>query len=81
MIEPHCQMTAETVAEYDVVLCVGDTTFLDYGNIAAKKEGYGPIGKGGNGLILFSNSIACIDCLIRLLAIALPESDRRGIIF
>lgn len=47
-------MTAETVAEYDVVLCVGDTTFLDYGNIAAKKEGYGPIGKAGNGLILHS---------------------------
>jgi Transposase DDE domain len=47
-------MTAETVAESDVVLCVGDTTFLDYGNIVAKKEGYGPIGKGGNGLILHS---------------------------
>ena len=45
-------MTAETVAEYDVVLCVGDTTFLDYGRIVAKKEGYGPIGKAGNGLIL-----------------------------
>jgi hypothetical protein len=47
-------MTAETVAEYDVVLCVGDTTFLDYGSIVAKKEGYGPIGKAGNGLILHS---------------------------
>lgn len=47
-------MTAETVAEYDLVLCVGDTTFLDYGSIAAKKEGYGPIGKAGNGLILHS---------------------------
>lgn len=47
-------MTAETVAEYDVVLCVGDTTFVDYGSIAAKKEGYGPIGKEGNGLILHS---------------------------
>jgi hypothetical protein len=47
-------MTAETVAEYDVVLCVGDTTFLDYGSIEAKNEGYGPIGKGGNGLILHS---------------------------
>ena len=54
MIEPHCQLTAETVTEYDVVLCVGDTTFLDYGSIKAKKEGYGPIGKGGNGLILHS---------------------------
>jgi hypothetical protein len=47
-------MTAETVAEHGVVLCVGDTTFLDYGSIEAKKEGYGPIGKGGNGLILHS---------------------------
>ncbi|BBD63478.1 putative transposase (plasmid) [Nostoc sp. HK-01] len=27
---------------------------LDYGSITAKKEGYGPIGKGGNGLILHS---------------------------
>ncbi|MEH2248105.1 hypothetical protein [Nostoc sp.] len=53
-LQPHSQMTAETVAEYDVVLCVGDTTFLDYGSIAAKKEGYGAIGKGGNGLILHS---------------------------
>ena len=54
IIEPHCLMTAETVAEYDVVLCLGDTTFLDYGSIVGKKEGYGPIGKGGNGLILHS---------------------------
>jgi hypothetical protein len=54
MIQPHCQMTAETVAESDVMLCVGDTTFLDYGSIESKKEGYGPIGKGGNGLILHS---------------------------
>lgn len=47
-------MTAENVAEQEVVLCVGDTSFLDYGSIEAKKEGYGPIGKGGNGLILHS---------------------------
>jgi len=40
-------MTAENVAERDIVLCV-DTTFLDYGSITAKTEGYGPIGKGGN---------------------------------
>jgi hypothetical protein len=38
LIEPHCQMTAETAAEYDVVLCVGDTTFLDYGSIVAKRR-------------------------------------------
>ena len=28
--------------------------FKGYGSIEAKKEGYGPIGKGGNGLILHS---------------------------
>jgi len=33
---------------------VGDTTFLDYESIVIKREGYGPIGKGGNGLILHS---------------------------
>ena len=47
-------MTSATVSENEVVLCVGDTTFLDYGKIAVKREGYGPIGKGGNGLILHS---------------------------
>lgn len=47
-------MTAENVGERNVVLCVGDTTFLDYKKIVAKQEGYGPIGKGGNGLILHS---------------------------
>ncbi|MDF5715754.1 MAG: hypothetical protein PUP93_18185 [Rhizonema sp. NSF051] len=47
-------MQTEIVAEYNVVLCVGDTTFLEYDGIVAKKEGYGPIGKGGNGLILHS---------------------------
>ncbi|HEY9826744.1 MAG TPA: hypothetical protein V6D19_14980 [Stenomitos sp.] len=33
---------------------LGDTTFIDYDTIVAKREGYGPIGKGGNGLILHS---------------------------
>lgn len=47
-------MTTADVEEYEVVLSVGDTTFLDYGSIKLKKEGYGPIGKGGNGLILHS---------------------------
>jgi hypothetical protein len=47
-------MTSEIVAEQDLVLSVGDTTFLDYDNIIAKTEGYGPLGKGGNGLILHS---------------------------
>lgn len=49
-------MTTATVAEREVVLCVvvlcvGDTTFLDYGKIVVKREGYGPTGNGGNGLI------------------------------
>lgn len=47
-------MTDQTVRESEVVLCVGDTTFLDYGSIVVKREGYGPIGNGGNGLILHS---------------------------
>lgn len=45
-------MTTATVTEHEVVLCVGDTTFLDYGKIMVKREGYGPTGNGGNGLIL-----------------------------
>jgi hypothetical protein len=47
-------MTCEAVEEYEVVLSVGDTTFLDYRSIKAKREGYGPTGNGGNGLILHS---------------------------
>ncbi len=47
-------MTCETAAEQKIVLSVGDTTFLDYGNIKVKREGYEPTGKGGNGLILHS---------------------------
>jgi hypothetical protein len=47
-------MTSEAVEEQEVVLCVGDTTYLDYGKIKAKREGYGPTGNGGNGLILHS---------------------------
>jgi hypothetical protein len=54
MIEPHCQQTGSTVSEREVILSIGDTTFLDYAKIVAKREGYGPIGKGGNGLILHS---------------------------
>lgn len=37
-----------------IVLAVGDTTFLNYKNLKAKRDGYGPIGNGGNGLILHS---------------------------
>ena len=38
----------------DVVLSVGDTTYPDYRKILAKQDGYGPQGKGGNGLLLHS---------------------------
>jgi hypothetical protein len=47
-------MTTAAVEEYEVVLSVGDTTFLDDRNIKVKREGYGPTGNGGNGLILHS---------------------------
>lgn len=47
-------MIADSVAELDIVLCVGDTTFLDYGGIKKKRKGYGPQGNGGNGLLLHS---------------------------
>jgi hypothetical protein len=47
-------MTVAAAEEHEVILAVGDTTFLDYGTIKAKKEGYGPTGNGGNGLILHS---------------------------
>jgi hypothetical protein len=47
-------MTASNVSKQDVVLSVGDTTYLDYCKILAKQDGYGPQGKGGNGLLLHS---------------------------
>lgn len=47
-------MTASRVSEQPVVISVGDTTYLDYGKILAKRDGYGPQGNGGNGLLLHS---------------------------
>ena len=47
-------MTSEHVSLEAIVLCVGDTTYLDYGGILSKREGYGPQGNGGNGLLLHS---------------------------
>jgi Transposase DDE domain len=47
-------MTASNVSKYDVVLSVGDTSYLDYRKILAKQDGYGPQGRGGNGLLLHS---------------------------
>lgn len=47
-------MTIAAVEEYKSILSVGDTTYLDYRPIKEKREGYGPTGNGGNGLILHS---------------------------
>ena len=47
-------MTAQSVSLETVVLCVGDTTDLDYGGNLSKRDGYGPQGNGGNGLLLHS---------------------------
>ena len=47
-------MTASRLEDQAVVLSVGDTTYLDYDKIVAKRDGYGPQGKGGNGLLLHS---------------------------
>ena len=47
-------MTAQNVSGQAMVLSVGDTTYLDYGAIVEKREGYGPQGRGGNGLLLHS---------------------------
>ena len=52
LTQPHHQKTAQEASTMPVVLAVGDTTYLDYKNIKAKREGYGQIGNGGNGLIL-----------------------------
>jgi hypothetical protein len=46
--------TTAAVEEYETLLSVGDTTFLDDRGIKVKREGYGPTGNGGNGLILHS---------------------------
>ena len=54
MTEPHCRQTGTVVSEHEVIVSIGDTTFIDYDKIVAKREGYGPIGKGGNGLVLHS---------------------------
>ena len=47
-------MTIKSVSQAGIVLSVGDTTYLDYRNIKQKREGYGPQGNGGNGLLLHS---------------------------
>ena len=52
-------MSAHEVSKREIVLCVGDTTYLDYGNIIVKRDGYGPQGNGGNGLLLHSGLAVC----------------------
>ena len=47
-------MTTAAAEECKLILSVGDTSFLDYRGIKLKREGYGPTGNGGNGLILHS---------------------------
>ena len=47
-------MTAALVSGQSKVLSVGDTTYLDYGAILEKREGCGPQGNGGHGLLLHS---------------------------
>lgn len=52
--QPYHLQTAAQIRELPIVLAVGDTTYLDYKKILEKREEYGPIGNGGNGLILHS---------------------------
>ena len=35
LIQPHCQMTTARVVEAEVVLCVEDTTYLDYSGLSS----------------------------------------------
>ncbi len=54
LIQPNHVQTAHRSSEFSIILAVGDTTYLDYKKILAKRDEYGPIGNGGNGLILHS---------------------------
>lgn len=54
LTKPHWEKTVLDAQGLKTLLAVGDTTFLNYNNIKAKRDGYGPIGNGGNGLILHS---------------------------
>ena len=55
IVESSHYQTANRVKNLSVLLSIGDTTFLDYKKIKIKREEYGPIGNGGNGLILHSS--------------------------
>ena len=52
---PHREAMLQRISSLSVVLAVGDKTFLDYKAILKKREGFGPIGNGGNGLLLHSS--------------------------
>ena len=54
IVELSHYQTANRVKNLPLILSVGDTSFLDYKKIKIKREEYGPIGNGGNGLILHS---------------------------
>jgi len=60
-----------------VVLAVGDTTYLDYKADCCQRDGYGPIGNGGNGLILHeSSSRAASRTVVGLVAETLASGSK-----
>ncbi len=62
VVEPSHYQTANSVKNLPLILAIGDTTFLDYKKIKVKREDYGPIGNGGNGLILHTSLAVDPDC-------------------
>ncbi len=62
IVESSHYQTANRVKHLPVLLSIGDTTFLDYKKIKIKREEYGPIGNGGNGLILHSSLAVDPNC-------------------
>jgi len=55
LTQPSFKQTAKEIYGIPIVLAIGDTTYLDYQNILEKRDNYGPIGNGGNGLILHTS--------------------------
>lgn len=62
VVESSHHQTANYVKNLPIILSVGDTSFLDYKKIKLKREEYGPIGNGGNGLILHTSLAVDPDC-------------------
>ena len=62
IVESSHHQTANYVRNLPIILSIGDTTFLDYKNIKLKREDYGPIGNGGNGLILHTSLAVDPEC-------------------